>query len=233
MAKTVSNIWQLPLLRFDVGRVFGSLVGSSEQNVRRAIKVAESVAPVVFWIDEIDKAFRGSRGSGASTDAGTSSRVFSTFLTWLSEKSTPVFVIATANDISALPPELLRKGRFDEIFFVDLPSARERQEIFRVHLAKRKMAPADFDLEVLGRASDGYSGAEIEEAIVSAMFDAFYEKQPLATDRVLESLRQTVPLSRTMKEDVDELRKWAASRARPATGPEAAAEGEGKRRLEI
>jgi len=233
MAKTISRIWQLPLLRFDVGRVFGSLVGSSEQNVRRAIQVAESVAPVVFWIDEIDKAFRGSRGSGASTDAGTSSRVFSTFLTWLSEKKSPVFVIATANDISALPPELLRKGRFDEIFFVDLPSSQERKDIFKVHLAKRKMDPATFDIETLTRNSEGYSGAEIEEAIISAMFDAFYDKQGLTTDRVLSSLKQTVPLSRTMKEDIDELRKWAASRARPATSPEAAQDGEGRRRLEI
>jgi SpoVK/Ycf46/Vps4 family AAA+-type ATPase len=233
MAKTISNIWQLPLLRFDIGRLFGSLVGSSEQNVRRAIQVAESVAPVVFWIDEIDKAFRGSRGSGASTDAGTSSRVFSTFLTWLSEKQSPVFVIATANDISSLPPELLRKGRFDEIFFVDLPLSPERREIFRVHLAKRKMDPEKFDLDALSRASEGYSGAEIEEGIISAMFDAFYEKQELSTDRVRESLQQTVPLSKTMKEDVDELRKWAASRARPATSPETAQEGEGGRKLEI
>jgi len=233
MAKTISRIWQLPLLRFDVGRVFGSLVGSSEQNVRRAIQVAESVAPVVFWIDEIDKAFRGSRGSGASTDAGTSSRVFSTFLTWLSEKKSPVFVIATANDISALPPELLRKGRFDEIFFVDLPSVAERRDIFRVHLAKRKIDPATFDLDTLARTAEGYSGAEIEEAIISAMFDAFYDKQGLTTERVLESVRQTVPLSRTMKEDIDELRKWAASRARAATSPDAAQGEEGRRKLEI
>lgn len=233
MAKTISRIWQLPLLRFDVGRVFGSLVGSSEQNVRRAIQVAESVAPVVFWIDEIDKAFRGSRGSGASTDAGTSSRVFSTFLTWLSEKKSPVFVIATANDISALPPELLRKGRFDEIFFVDLPSLAERRDIFRVHLAKRKMDPATFDLDTLARTAEGYSGAEIEEAIISAMFDAFYDKQGLTTERVLDSVRQTVPLSRTMKEDIDELRKWAASRARAATSPDAAQGEEGRRKREI
>ena len=164
MAKTISNIWQLPLLRFDVGQVFGSLVGSSEENIRRAIKVAESVSPVVFWVDEIDKAFRGSRGSGAGTDGGTSARVFSTFLTWLSEKQKPVFVVATANDISALPPELLRKGRFDEIFFVDLPLFTERKEIFRVHLAKRKMNTDEFDLEALAQSAVGYSGAEIEEA---------------------------------------------------------------------
>jgi SpoVK/Ycf46/Vps4 family AAA+-type ATPase len=233
MAKTISNTWRLPLLRFDVGRVFGSLVGSSEQNIRRAIKVAESVAPVVFWVDEIDKAFRGSRGSGASTDSGTSARVFGTFLTWLSEKDKPVFVVATANDVSMLPPELLRKGRFDEIFFVDLPAQPERKAIFEIHLKKRRIPPGSFDIDALSRASAGYSGAEIEEAVISAMFDMFYEKQNMTTDRLLESIRQTVPLSKTMSEDIDALRKWAEGRARPATGPEATQEGAEKRRLEI
>jgi len=233
MAKTISNIWRLPLLRFDVGRVFGSLVGSSEQNVRRAIQVAESVAPVVFWIDEIDKAFRGSRGSGGSTDAGTSARVFSTFLTWMSEKKTSVFVVATANDISALPPELLRKGRFDEIFFVDLPSRQERQEVFRVHLNKKKIDPAQFDLETLADASEGYSGAEIEEAIISTMFDAFYDKQELTGERLLNSLRQTVPLSRTMRENIEELRQWSVGRARPAAGPDFGLGKQEQRKIEI
>jgi len=234
MAKTISNIWQLPLLRFDVGQVFGSLVGSSEENIRRAIKVAESVSPVVFWVDEIDKAFRGSRGSGAGTDGGTSARVFSTFLTWLSEKQEPVFVVATANDISALPPELLRKGRFDEIFFVDLPSFSERQEIFRVHLSKRNMDIDKFDLDILAQSATGYSGAEIEEAIISAMFDAFYEKENLTTEELLEVLKVTVPLSKTMSEDIDELRKWADGRARAATSAEVAKEpGEDRRKLEI
>ncbi|MHC4565134.1 MAG: AAA family ATPase [Planctomycetota bacterium] len=234
MAKTISNTWQLPLLRFDVGRVFGSLVGSSEQNIRRAIKVAESVAPVVFWVDEIDKAFRGSRGSGASTDGGTSARVFGTFLTWLSEKQEPVFVVSTANDVSMLPPELLRKGRFDEIFFVDLPAFAERKEIFHVHLAKRKMDPLEFDLDVLSNASSGYSGAEIEEAIISALFDAFYRKEEVSTEKLLSGVQQTVPLSKTMSEDVESLRKWAEGRARSATSEEAAAEpGSDKRKLEI
>ena len=234
MAKTISNIWKLPLLRFDVGQVFGSLVGSSEENIRRAIKVAESVSPVVFWVDEIDKAFRGSRGSSASTDGGTSARVFSTFLTWLSEKKEPVFVVATANDISLLPPELLRKGRFDEIFFVDLPSFKEREEIFRVHLSKRKMKPEDFDIKGLAQTSAGFSGAEIEEAIISAMFDAFYEKEKLTTQRIIESLQQSVPLSKTMSEDIDELRKWSEGRARAATSAEFAHEpGADKRKLEI
>jgi ATP-dependent 26S proteasome regulatory subunit len=234
MAKTISNTWKLPLLRFDVGKVFGSLVGSSEQNIRRAIKVAESVAPVVFWIDEIDKAFRGSRGSGASTDSGTSARVFGTFLTWLSEKNQPVFVVATANDVSLLPPELLRKGRFDEIFFVDLPAFAERKAIFEIHLKKRKIDPRAFDIDALGRASVGYSGAEIEEAVISTMFDAFYEKKPVTTERLLKSIGQTVPLSKTMSEDVDGLRKWAEGRARLATSAEIATEpGADKRKLEI
>ena len=234
MAKTISNTWQLPLLRFDVGRVFGSLVGSSEQNVRRAIKVAESVAPVVFWVDEIDKAFRGSRGSSASTDGGTSARVFGTFLTWLSEKQEPVFVVATANDVSLLPPELLRKGRFDEIFFVDLPAYAERKEIFQVHLAKRNLDLSQFDLDLLANISSGYSGAEIEEAVVSALFDAFYAKEPMTTEKLLGGVQQTVPLSKTMSEDVEGLRQWADGRARSATSPEAATEpGKDKRQLEI
>ncbi len=234
MAKTISNIWQLPLLRFDVGRVFGSLVGSSEQNIRRAIKVAESVAPVIFWIDEIDKAFRGSRGSGASTDGGTSARVFGTFLTWLSEKQAPVFVVATANDVSLLPPELLRKGRFDEIFFVDLPAYAERKEVFQVHLVKRKLDVSTFDLDLLANLSSGYSGAEIEEAVVTALFDAFYAKEPVTTEKLLGGIQQTVPLSKTMSEDVEGLRNWADGRARSATSAEAATEpGRDKRQLEI
>src|SRR4051812_1804082 len=172
-AKAVSTQWQLPLLRFDMGRMFGSLVGSSEENVRRAIAVADSIAPAILWVDEIDKAFAGSQGSGA-VDGGTSARVFGTFLTWLSEKTAPVFVVATANDISHLPPELMRKGRLDEIFFVDLPSDEERQEIFRIHLAKRHRNPEQFDLLALAACSKEFSGAEIEESIISALYDAFY-----------------------------------------------------------
>ncbi len=171
-AKAASSLWKLPLLRFDIGRVFGSLVGSSEESMRRAIQTAESVAPAILWIDEIDKAFAGTQGS-AGSDGGTSSRVFGTFLTWLSEKTAPVFVIATANDISHLPPELLRKGRVDEIFFVDLPNEDERHDIFRIHLEKRKRDPAKFDLDGLAQMSDGFSGAEIEEAIISGLYDAF------------------------------------------------------------
>src|SRR3989440_6950792 len=196
-AKAVSNQWQLPLLRFDMGRMFGSLVGSSEENVRRAIAVAESIAPAILWVDEIDKAFVGSQSSGV-TDGGTTARVFGTFLTWLSEKNAPVFVVATANDVSQLPPELLRKGRLDEIFYVDLPSEEERTEIFRIHLAKRQRNPEGFDLPALVAASPDFSGAEIEEAIISALYDAFYEKQELTTVHVVAALEQTVPLAKTM-----------------------------------
>jgi len=215
-AKAVSCLWQLPLLRFDMGRMFGSLVGSSEENVRRAIAVAESVAPAILWVDEIDKAFAGAQGSGVS-DGGTTARVFGTFLTWLSEKTAPVFVVATANDISQLPPELLRKGRFDEIFFVDLPTADERREIFGIHLAKRGRDAGQFDLEALIAASESFSGAEIEQAIISALYDAFYARNELTAEHVLEALCQAVPLARTMDEHIDRLRKWAVGRARHAS----------------
>jgi SpoVK/Ycf46/Vps4 family AAA+-type ATPase len=215
-AKAVSCLWQLPLLRFDMGRMFGSLVGSSEENVRRAIAVAESVAPAILWVDEIDKAFAGSQGSGV-TDGGTTARVFGTFLTWLSEKTAPVFVVATANDISQLPPELMRKGRLDEIFFVDLPSDEERREIFRIHLAKRNREPEQFDLETLTARSENFSGAEIEQAIISALYDAFYAKHELTTEDIIRALLQTVPLAKTMDEQISRLRSWAVGRARNAS----------------
>lgn len=215
-AKAVSNQWQLPLLRFDMGRMFGSLVGSSEENVRRAIAVAESIAPAILWVDEIDKAFSGAQSS-ATVDGGTTARVFGTFLTWLSEKTLPVFVIATANDISQLPPELLRKGRFDDIFFIDLPSAEERAEILRIHLSKKGRDPKEFDIDSLVAASAGFSGSEIEEAVNSALYDAFYGAECLATHHVCAALAQTVPLCRTMAEHIQRLRAWADGRARHAS----------------
>jgi hypothetical protein len=215
-AKAISRLWQLPLLRFDMGRMFGSLVGSSEENVRRAIAVAESIAPVVLWVDEIDKAFAGSQSSGM-TDGGTTARVFGTLLTWLSEKVAPVFVVATANDVSQLPPELLRKGRLDEIFYVDLPSLEERIEIFRIHLAKRGRDSATFDLRALAGASNDLSGAEIEAAVISALYDAFYAKEALSCSHLLTALGQTVPLAKTMAERVAAQREWAKGRARNAS----------------
>jgi AAA+ superfamily predicted ATPase len=231
-AKAVSSLWKLPLLRFDVGRMFGSLVGSSEENIRRAIQTAESVAPDILWVDEIDKAFAGSVGSGGS-DGGTAARVFGTFLTWLSDKTAPVFVIATANNISELPPELLRKGRLDEIFFVDLPSEAERRSIFEIHLRKRQRDPKKFDLDALAHHSDGFSGAEIEQAIVSGLFDAFSTESELTTDILLASLSETVPLSKTMSEDLNRLRTWAQGRARPASGAVAAPIQGTRRKIEL
>ncbi|MGC8863365.1 MAG: AAA family ATPase, partial [Armatimonadota bacterium] len=211
----VASLWNLPLLRLDVGKIFSGIVGSSEQNVRRAIQVAESVAPVVLWMDEMEKGFAGVQSSPFS-DAGTTSRVFGTFVTWLQEKTAPVFVVATANDVSQLPPELLRKGRFDEIFFVDLPGLDERKEIFQIHLAKRGRDPAKFDIDSFASASEGFSGAEIEQAIVSALYVAFAAGTDLTDRFVLTSLEESVPISVTMAEDIAGLRAWAEKRARPA-----------------
>ena len=185
-AKAVSCLWQLPLLRFPDGPTFGSLVGSSEENVRRAISVAESVAPAILWVDEIDKAFAGSQGSGM-TDGGTTARVFGTFLTCFSEKTAPVFVVTTANDITQLPPELLRRGRLDEIFFVDLPSVEERREIVAIHLAKRNRDPANFNLDELAARCENFSGAEIEQAVISALYHAFYAHQDITNEFLLSS----------------------------------------------
>lgn len=215
-AKAVSREWNMPLLRLDVGRMFSSLVGSSEENIRRAIAVAESVSPCVLWIDEIDKAFAGSQSSGGS-DAGTTARVMSTFLTWLSEKTKPVFVLATANDITQLPPELLRKGRLDEIFFVDLPDLAERELISRIHIKKCGRQAEDFDHAEIAAAAEGYSGAEMEQAVISALYDCFYMGRELTTPDVLKSLRETVPLSKTMSEKIAGLRAWAHGRARCAS----------------
>lgn len=215
-AKAIASLWNLPLLRLDVGKIFSGIVGSSEQNVRRAISVAESVAPVVLWMDEMEKGFAGVRSSPFS-DAGTTSRVFGTFVTWLQEKSAAVFVVATANDISQLPPELLRKGRFDEIFFVDLPDNREREEIFRIHLSKRKRDPSVYDIAAFAGASAGFSGAEIEQAVVSGLYRAFAAGRELSDEDVLVALTESVPISVTMAEEITELRAWADRRARKAS----------------
>jgi len=216
VAKCISNLWRLPLLRFDVGKVFSGIVGSSEENIRKTIKIAESIAPVILWIDEIKKSLSGIESSSFS-DAGTSARVFGTFITWLQEKTKPVFVVATANNIKTLPPELLRKGRFDEIFFVDLPNLEERKEIFAIHLKKRKRNPENFDIEILARESENFSGAEIEQVIISSLFDAFVENRDITTDDIIKNIKKTVPLAITMKESIEELREWAKNRTVPAS----------------
>jgi len=215
-AKAVSSLWRLPLLRLDMGRIFSSYVGTSEENVRRGIRIAESVSPAILWIDEIDKGFSGAQSS-AFSDSGTTARVFGTILTWLQEKQSPVFVIATANNVEILPAELLRKGRFDEIFFVDLPNEAERTEIFAIHLAKRKRAPKTFDLAQLARASDGFSGSEIEQGIISAMYDAFEQKRDIDTPACLKAIGETYPISVTMREDIEHRRQWARGRTRLAS----------------
>ena len=219
LAKAVATHWNLPLLKLDVGRIFGSLVGQSEENIRKAIAVAESVAPCVLWADEIEKGFAGVGGSGAS-DSGTTARVFATFLTWMSEKTAPVFMIATANDVTALPPEMLRKGRFDEIFFVDLPDKEERREIFAIHLGKRNRPVEKFDLEELAMKTHGFSGAEIEQVVVGALYIAFDKDRELEQADLLEEAKNVVPLSVMMSEDIAELREWAALRTRPASKQE-------------
>ncbi len=216
VAKSVAASWKLPLLRMDVSRIFQGYIGSSEDNMRRALAMAETLAPVILWIDEIEKALAGVEGS-SSTDAGTTARVVGQFLTWLQEKTAPVFVVATANSIRNLPPELLRKGRLDEIFFVDLPRTRERAEIFEIHLRRMGRKPQKFDLRALAGATRGLSGSEIEQAIVSAMHDSFFERREVETRDILAVLEDTIPLSRTMQEDIEALRTWAASRARPVS----------------
>ena len=216
VAKTISASWRLPLLRMDMSRIFQGYIGSSEENMRRALAVARSLSPVILWIDEIEKAFAGMGSSGAS-DGGTTSRVIGHFLTWMQEKEEPVFVVATANEISGLPPELLRKGRLDEVFFVDLPQARERAEIFSIHLRRLRRDPANFEMKALVQASEGFSGAEIEQAIISAMHDSFVDHRELETRDMIAAMEETVPLSRTMRENIATLRAWAADRARPVS----------------
>lgn len=216
VAKAVSSLWKLPLLRLDIGSLFSGLVGSSEENMRKTIKTAEAVAPCLLWLDEIDKGFSGSTSSNFS-DGGTTARVLSSFLTWLQEKESPVFIIATANDISRLPPELLRKGRFDEIFFLDLPKHKERMDIFSIHLQKRNRNPKQFNLQILAEKTDGFSGSEIEEAIVSAMYDSFDENRELESYDIINSISHSVPLSQSMKEVIDDIRSWCKERARPAS----------------
>jgi ATP-dependent 26S proteasome regulatory subunit len=202
-AKMIGGLWQLPLLRLDVGALFGSLVGESEERTRRALRLAETVAPCIVWIDEMEKAL-----ASGDVDGGTSQRVFGTILTWMQEKTAPCFVVATANDISRLPPELLRKGRFDEVFFLDLPTLKERQEIFAVHLAKRRRLPQDFDLDRLVQVSQGYVGAEIEQAIVDAMYVGFNANREFTTEDIVQALRRLVPLSVTARETINQLREW-------------------------
>src|SRR5262245_15964701 len=202
-AKMIGGLWRLPLLRLDVGALYGSLMGESEERTRRALQLAETVAPCLVWIDELEKSL--AHGGG---DSGTSERVFGTILTWMQEKSAPVFVVATANDIARLPPEVLRKGRFDEIFFLDLPTAEERRAIFNVHLSKRNRLPRDYDVPSLAAAADGYVGAEIEQAVIDAMYVGFNENREFTTADIAVALKRQVPLAISQREIIDGLRDW-------------------------
>lgn len=224
-AKAMSTIWQLPLLRLDLGKIFSGIVGSSEENMRKAISTVEAVAPAILWVDEIEK---GLNGVSQANDSGVSSRIFGTFLTWMQEKTAPVFVIATANNIHQLPPELLRKGRFDEIFFVDLPTLQERKEIFRVHLTKRlkddevcaEVKPDDNLINKLAEMTEGFIGSEIEQVVISALCEAFFENRALRFSDFEKAVANTVPLSQTQKEQILAIREWANVRAVCASSKE-------------
>ncbi|MDH4239378.1 MAG: AAA family ATPase [Phycisphaerae bacterium] len=213
-AKAIATAWHQPLLRLDPSALYASYIGESERNLRDALRQTEAMAPVILWIDEIEKGFASA--ASQSTDGGLSKRMFGTLLTWMQEHKAPVFVIATANDIEALPPELLRKGRFDEIFFVDLPTEAVRKEIFAIHLRKRDRDPEKLDLDKMARISDGFSGSEIEQAIISALHEAYTSKTDINTDGILSALRTSPPLSVTMAECVECLRAWAEGRCVPA-----------------
>ncbi len=209
-AKAIATAWQQPLLKLDPGTLYGSYIGESEKNLRFAFQQVEMMSPVILWIDEIEKAFASA--ASRSADGGLSQRMFGSLLTWLQEHKEPVFVIATANDIEALPPELLRKGRFDEIFFVDLPDKETREQIFGIHIKKRHRDPKKFDLEKLAIISQGYSGAEIEQAVISGLHQAYDEKSELDTEKIIHAVKISPPLSVTMAEKVQQLRQWSKNR---------------------
>ncbi len=217
-AKATAQVFGIPLLKLDAGRIFAGLVGQSESNLRSVIQTAEAVAPCCLWIDEVEKGFSGSKSSG-STDGGTSSRVFGSFISWMQEKKAPVFVVATANDVSQLPPEMLRKGRFDELFFVDLPNQAERESILSIQIAKYGRDPKDFDLVQLSRATEGLTGSEIEQVFIEALYMAFDADQEPTDLTIAQVLTEFVPLSKLMAEQITGLRNWAKGRARLATSP--------------
>src|SRR5437867_10190959 len=222
-ARAIAGEWKLPLVKFDTAAVYDKYIGETEKRIQKVFQVAEGLAPCVLWIDELEKVFAGSGPDSASADAGVSSRLLASFLSWMQDKKAPVFVAATCNNVSALPPELIRKGRFDELFFVDLPNTAERLAIYKVQLKRRKIDAKDLDLNALVAAAQGFSGAEIEAAIKAAQYTAYSGKQFLQTQTIIEELRSTVPLSTTRAEEIDELRDWAKDRAVPATAPEKSA----------
>jgi ATP-dependent 26S proteasome regulatory subunit len=222
-ARAVAGEWKLPLVKFDTSAVYDKYIGETEKRIRKVFQVAEGLAPCVLWIDELEKVFAGSGPDSASADAGVSSRLLASFLSWMQDRKAPVFVAATCNNVTVLPPELIRKGRFDELFFVDLPNQAERKQVFSIQMARRKRNPAEFDLEEVAAAAKGYSGAEIDAAVQGALYAAYSEKKPLSTQLLLDALSQTVPLSTTRAEEIAALREWARTRAVAASLGEASA----------
>jgi SpoVK/Ycf46/Vps4 family AAA+-type ATPase len=217
----VAGEWKLPLVKFDTSAVYDKYIGETEKRIRKVFQVAEGLAPCVLWIDELEKVFAGSGPDSASADAGVSSRLLASFLSWMQDRKAAVFVAATCNNVTVLPPELIRKGRFDELFFVDLPNQAERKQIFSIQLARRKRNPSEFDLEKVAAAAKGYSGSEIEAAVQGALYTAYSEKKPLTSQSLVDALGQTVPLSITRSEEIASLRDWASTRAVPASAKDA------------
>ncbi len=223
-ARAVAGEWKLPLVKFDTAAVYDKFIGETEKRIQKVFRVAEGLAPCVLWIDELEKVFAGSGPDSASADAGVSSRLLAAFLCWMQDRKPAVFVTATCNNVTVLPPELIRKGRFDELFFVDLPKAAERKQIFAIQLTKRKRNPAGYDLDQVAAAAQGFSGAEIESAVQTALYAAFARKQELSTEDLLAALSSTVPLSITRAEEIATLRDWAKNRAVWASAQEARGE---------
>jgi ATP-dependent 26S proteasome regulatory subunit len=224
-ARAIAGEWKIPLVKFDTAAIFDKYIGETEKRIQKVFQVAEGLAPCVLWIDELEKVFAGSGPDSASSDAGVSSRLLGAFLSWMQDRKAPVFVAATCNNVSALPPELIRKGRFDELFFVDLPNPAERKQIFAIQLTKRKRNPLDFDLDLVAASARGYSGAEIEASIQAAMYAAFSSRSTLTTQSLVQALQATVPLSTTRAEEIEALRDWAGKRAVRASTSDAKLEG--------
>jgi len=219
-ARAVAGEWKLPLVKFDTAAIYDKYIGETEKRIQKVFKVAEGLAPCVLWIDELEKVFAGSGPDSASADAGVSSRLLASFLSWMQDRKAPVFVAATCNNVTVLPPELIRKGRFDELFFVDLPNQEERKQVFAIQLKKRKRNPQDYDLDRVAEAAKGFSGAEIESVVQTALYAAFSNKNELTNDDLLRALSSTVPLSVTRAEEIAELRAWAKERAVRASASE-------------
>lgn len=224
-ARAIAGEWKLPLVKFDTAAIFDKYIGETEKRIQKVFRVAEGLSPCVLWIDEIEKVFAGSGPDSASADAGVSSRLLAALLGWMQERKQPVFVAATCNDVTALPPELIRKGRFDELFFVDLPNASERNQILTIQMKKRKRDPGQFDLDRVAAAASGFSGAEIEAAVQTSLYAAYSREQELSTADLINSLKSTVPLSTTRAEEIQALRSWAHARAVQASAGIAKSEG--------